>query len=459
MSDTIAAISTAMGEAGIGIVRMSGKESINIANRLFKGKKVDRLDENHNRRLVYGHIVDPKNDQLIDEVLIAYMKEPYTYTRENMVEIYCHGGIISVRKILDLTLENGARLAEPGEFTKRAFLNGRLDLAQSEAVIDLIRAKTDKSYEVSLGQLEGNLSKKIKEIREILLGMMAHIEASIDFPDEDIEEVTYEELEESANRVYQEIERLLETADRGKILRDGLNTVILGKPNVGKSSLLNAILRENRAIVTDIPGTTRDIIEEYVNIDGIPLKIVDTAGIRTTEDVVEKIGVDRAREMVDRADLIIAVFDASNDLTEEDYHIIDIVKDKRAIVLLNKTDLPNKFDEGTLKSLIPNRDIIVTSILKGIGIDQLEDAIKDMFYKGDLQVESDILVTNVRHKNQLIKAKKNIEDGINGIRSNMPLDCIEVDIKDCWDNLGEISGDTVGEDILDRIFSDFCIGK
>ena len=216
MSDTIAAISTAMGEAGIGIVRMSGKESINIANRLFKGKKVDRLDENHNRRLVYGHIVDPKNDQLIDEVLIAYMKEPYTYTRENMVEIYCHGGIISVRKILDLTLENGARLAEPGEFTKRAFLNGRLDLAQSEAVIDLIRAKTDKSYEVSLGQLEGNLSKKIKEIREILLGMIAHIEASIDFPDEDIEEVTYEELEESANRVYQEIERLLETADRGK---------------------------------------------------------------------------------------------------------------------------------------------------------------------------------------------------------------------------------------------------
>lgn len=459
MSDTIAAISTAIGEAGIGIVRMSGKESLDIANKLFKGKKIEKLTESYNRRLVYGHIIDPKNSEIIDEVLIAFMKEPYTYTRENMVEIYCHGGIIPVRRILDLVLEYGSRLAEPGEFTKRAFLNGRLDLAQSEAVIDLIRAKTDKSYKVSLDQLEGNLSKKIEEIRNILLEMIAHIEASIDFPEEDIEEITYEELEEKGRIVYEKIGKLLQTADRGKILRDGLNAVILGKPNVGKSSLLNAILRENRAIVTNIPGTTRDIIEEYVNIDGIPLKVIDTAGIRTTDDIVEKIGVDRAKEMVDKADLIIAVFDASNELTEEDYQIIDIVKNRKSIVLLNKTDLPNKYDENLLKELIPDKEIIVTSIISGIGIDRLENAIKKMFYSGNLLVESDILITNLRHKNQLIKAKKNIEEGINGITSNMPLDCIEVDIKNCWKNLGEISGDTVGEDILDKIFSEFCIGK
>ncbi len=459
MSDTIAAISTAIGEAGIGIVRMSGKKSIHIANRLFKSKRIENLRDGENRKLIYGHIIDPKNNEIIDEVLIAYMQEPYTYTRENMVEIYCHGGIISVKKILELVLENGSRLAEPGEFTKRAFLNGRLDLAQSEAVIDMIRAKTDRSFQVSLDQLEGSLSNKVRKIRDLLLEIIAHIEVSIDFPDEDVEEVTYEELEEKARLVNREIDRLLETSDRGKILRDGLSTVILGKPNVGKSSLLNAILRENRAIVTNIPGTTRDIIEEYVNIDGIPLKIVDTAGIRATDDLVEKIGVDRAREMVDKADLIIAVFDASDNLTDEDFQIIDIIKERKSIVLLNKTDLPSEYDEDYLKKLLPDKEIIVTSIISGVGIGRLEQAIKDMFYRGNLEIESDVIVTNLRHKNQLIKARKNIEDGLNGIISNVPLDCIEVDIKNCWENLGEISGDTVGEDILDKIFSEFCIGK
>ncbi|HSH34925.1 tRNA uridine-5-carboxymethylaminomethyl(34) synthesis GTPase MnmE [Schnuerera sp.] len=459
MSDTIAAISTAIGEAGIGIVRMSGKASINIANKLFKGKKIEKLTNGENRKLIYGHIIDLENNEIIDEVLIAYMKAPYTYTREDMVEIYCHGGIISVKKILELVLKNGSRLAEPGEFTKRAFLNGRLDLAQSEAVIDMIRAKTDKSFQVSLDQLEGSLSDKVRKIREILLEMIAHIEASIDFPDDDVEDVAYEELEKKAKLVENEINKLLKTSDRGKILRDGLNTVILGKPNVGKSSLLNAILRENRAIVTNIPGTTRDIIEEYVNIDGIPLKIVDTAGIRTTEDLVEKIGVDKAREMVDKADLIIAVFDASDDITEEDYQIIDIIKKKRSIVLLNKSDLPSEYDENYLKKLLPDKEIIVTSIIKGLGIDRLEQVIKDMFYKGNIDVESDVIITNVRHKNQLLKAKKNIEEGLESIISNIPLDCIEVDIKSCWENLGEISGDTIGEDILDKIFSEFCIGK
>lgn len=456
---TIAAISTAVGEAGIGIVRISGKKALEIGNAIFRGSKVGQIDEKYNRKLVYGHIIDNKNNQLVDEVLISYMKGPYTYTREDMVEVYCHGGIISVRNVLNLILNNGARLAEPGEFTKRAFLNGRLDLSQAEAVIDMIRAKTDKSFEASLDQLEGSLSKKINEIRNILLEMIAHVEVSIDFPDEDIEDITYHDLEKSGYRVKEEIEMLLSTADRGRILRDGLNTVILGKPNVGKSSLLNAVLGENRAIVTDIPGTTRDIIEEYVNIDGIPLRIIDTAGIRDTEDIVEQIGVDRAKESVEKADLIIAIFDASKELSVEDYKIIELIKDKKSLVLLNKTDLPIKYNESQLKKLINNKEIITTSIISGLGVDVLEKSIKSMFYSGEIEIYSDTIVTNIRHKNQLIKALENISHVIEDIRSNIPIDCIEVDLKNCWENLGEISGDTIGEDILDKIFSEFCIGK
>ncbi len=459
MSDTIAAISTAVGEAGIGIVRLSGKNAINIGNKIFKGSKIKELIESDNRKLTYGHIIDRENEQIIDEVLIVYMKEPYTYTRENMVEIYCHGGIIPVRKTLELLLRNGARLAEPGEFTKRAFLNGRLDLSQAEAVIDIIRSKTDKSFQVSLDQLEGSLSNEIKKIQDILLNMIAHIEVSIDFPDEDVEDITFEELEKQGKDVSDRIKRLLSTADRGKILRDGINTVILGKPNVGKSSLLNAILRENRAIVTDIPGTTRDIIEEYVNIDGIPLKIIDTAGIRETEDAVEKIGVDRAKKTLEDADLIIAVFDASRELTEEDYEIINLIKERKSLVLLNKTDLPSKYTVDFLEGLISNKNVITTSITEGIGVDILEKSIKDMFYSGEIQSDSTVVVTNIRHKNQLEKALINIESALEDIKLQVPLDCIEVDLRDCWENLGEISGDTIGEDILDKIFSEFCIGK
>lgn len=459
MGNAIAAISTAMGEAGIGIVRISGRDAITIGSKIFKGKKQANSEEWENKKLTYGHIVDPKNDEIIDEVLIAFMKEPTTYTRENMVEIYCHGGIISVKKILELVLANGARLAEPGEFTKIAFLNGRLDLSQAEAVIDIIKAKTDESFKVSLNQLEGSISNKVKEIRENLLEMIAHVEASIDFPEEDIEDISYKELEKKAENVQEQIEKLLETADRGKILRDGLNTLILGKPNVGKSSLLNAILRENRAIVTNIPGTTRDIIEEYVNIDGIPLKMIDTAGIRETEDLVEKMGVDRAKEKIDQADLIIAIFDASEEITEEDRHIIELIENKKSIVLLNKSDLPNKYDEKELKELFPNNDIITTSITKGLGIDMLEQKIKDLFYTGELEVENQAIITNMRHKDQLIKANENIKNVLEAVVINVPLDCIEVDIKSCWENLGEISGDTIGEGILDRVFSEFCIGK
>jgi tRNA modification GTPase len=289
--------------------------------------------------------------------------------------------------------------------------------------------------------------------------MIAHVEVSIDFPDQDVEEITYDELKDSANKIKEEIERLLATSDRGKILREGLNTVILGKPNVGKSSLLNAILRENRAIVTDIPGTTRDIIEEYVNIDGIPLRIIDTAGIRDTDDIVEQIGVDRAKQTVLDADLIIAVFDASRKLSDEDHQIIDLIKDKKTIVILNKTDLPSKYDEDYFKSILNDKEIIIASITSGIGLENLEKSIKNMFYDGEVQINSDTLVTNIRHKDQLIKSLDNINNAIDDINMNVPIDCIEVDLKDCWENLGEISGDTIGEDILDKIFSEFCIGK
>ena len=457
MEDTIAAISTAVGEAGIGIVRMSGKNSLEIANEVFIGEKIESLNVAENRKLVYGHIVD--RDKKIDEVLIAKMKAPFTYTKEDMVEIYCHGGIISVKKVLELLLRKGARLSEPGEFTKRAFLNGRLDLSQAEAVIDIIKSKTDKSFEVSLNQLEGSLSKKIEDIRKIVLEMVAHVEVSIDFPEEDIEDITFDDLLESANTIKDSIKKLLSTADRGKILRDGLNTIILGKPNVGKSSLLNAVLRENRAIVTDIPGTTRDVIEEYVNIDGIPLKIVDTAGIRNTDDLVEKIGVDIAKKKVEESDLVIGVFDISRELDEEDYEIIKLIENKNAIIILNKTDLPSKYEGNTIRERLRDKEIIETSINKGIGLESLENSIKNMFYSGEIEIESDLMVTNMRHKNQLEKALENIESAILDIENKIPLDCIEVDLKNCWENLGEISGDTISEDILDKIFSEFCIGK
>lgn len=456
---TIAAISTAVGEAGIGIVRISGKKSLDIANKIFKGKIVENLNEKNNRKLVYGHIVDDEKNQIVDEVLIAFMKAPNTYTREDMVEIYCHGGIISVRKVLELVIKKGARLAEAGEFTKKAFLNGRLDLSQAEAVIDMIKSKTDKSFETSLDQLEGSLSNKINEIRNILLEMVAHVEVSIDFPDQDIEEVTYEDLEKSGLKVKTEIEKLIKTFDKGKILRDGLNTVILGKPNVGKSSLLNAVLRENRAIVTDIPGTTRDIIEEYINIDGIPLKIIDTAGIRITEDIVEKIGVDKAKGTINSADLVIAVFDISKELTPEDYEIINLTRKKKSIVLLNKTDLEPKYDIQYLKNLVGDKKIITTSIAKGVGIEELENAIKDIVYSGEVEIESDAMITNVRHKDLLEKSLETISQAINDIKYSVPIDCIEVDLKNTWEYLGGISGDTIDEDILDKIFAEFCIGK
>ncbi|HZX21269.1 MAG TPA: tRNA uridine-5-carboxymethylaminomethyl(34) synthesis GTPase MnmE [Clostridia bacterium] len=459
LDDTIAAIATAPGEAGIGIVRISGEKSIEIADKIFKSKENKRLSRYKPRRITYGYIIDPNKKEKIDEVLVSYMKSPSTYTREDTVEINCHGGMISVKKILELVLQSGARIADPGEFTKRAFLNGRIDLAQAEAIMDLVSAKTEKGFDVALNQLEGFLSKEVSEIRKRLLEMLAHIEVSIDFAEEDIDEITLNTLLESSSEIEKNIQKLLDTSHTGKIIREGLSTVIVGKPNVGKSSLLNALIRESRAIVTDVPGTTRDIIEEHFSIKGIPLRLIDTAGIRETEDIVERIGVERSKGLFNLADLIIVVLDASGDLTKEDLEIIDLIGSKKALIIINKTDLPQKLNVDEVKDIIKDKDIIEISILENIGIEKIEDALVNMVYQGEVKAKDSMLVTNVRHKNALERALKSIKDGIKAIKEQLPLDFIEVDIRDTWEALGEITGDTVGEDLLDHIFENFCIGK
>lgn len=459
VSDTIAAISTAPGEAGIGIVRMSGDQAFSIIEELFDSSSGKDFFNLKNRTISHGFIIDPKTNNKIDEVLISKMQSPNTYTREDIVEINCHGGTLAVKRILELLLRNGASLAEPGEFTKRAFLNGRIDLSQAEAVIDLITAKTDKGMDVAFEQLDGSLSSKIIEIRESIINMLAHIEASIDYPEYDIEEVTYDTLLKQAQEVSDKIQKLLDTADTGKILREGLSTVIIGKPNVGKSSLLNALLKEGRAIVTDVPGTTRDIIEDYINIKGIPLRIVDTAGIRETEDVIEKIGVDKSKELIEQADLILFILDISSELSKEDEILIELLKDKKAIVLFNKTDLEPALIIDKLKEHFKDKSIIEISALKGEGLDKLEEEIVEMVYGGQVSAGDTGLVSNIRHKNLLESAANSANITIETIRDNLPLELISVDLKDCWDLLGQVTGDTIAEDIIDQIFANFCIGK
>lgn len=457
IDDTIAAIATAPGEGGIGIIRISGEKSLQVANSIFKSISGKKIEEYNTRTLIYGHIVD--NDKVIDEVLVAFMKGPNSYTTEDVIEINCHGGFISVKKILELILSKDVRLADQGEFTKRAFLNGRIDLAQAEAIIDVINAKTDMAHTVAQSQLEGSLSKKIKDLRFNVTEILAQITVSLDFPDEDVEHITYNTLKEKTIDLQKEINKLYDTSESGKILRDGLKTVIVGKPNVGKSSLLNAILGENRAIVTDIPGTTRDVIEEFVNIKGIPLKIVDTAGIRETEDVVERIGVEKSREFFSAADLSIVVLDSSRSLDPEDIEILESVQPNKTIVLLNKTDLDRVIDLDKIKEYIAEENIIEISALQHEGIEKIHDKIEEMVFAGTVRNSSDLVVTNSRHKDALYKAKQSIEDALNAIESYMPLDFVEVDFKNIWDYLGYINGDTVTEDLLDTIFSNFCIGK
>ena len=456
-NETIAAISTANGEAGIGIVRMSGDDSVKIADKIFTSVSKKSLFDIENRKMAYGHIYD--GDKLVDEVLIVKMLAPHTYTREDVVEIYCHGGIISVRKILNLLLDKGAVLAERGEFTKRAFLNGRLDLTQAEAVIDIIKSKSDLSYDMSIKQLEGSLKGKLDEVKDDLISISSLIVANIDFPEDEIEEATYDKLRSYTEDALEIVEKLLENSNRGMLLRDGINTIILGKPNVGKSTLLNKLLRFDKAIVTDVAGTTRDIISDYINLDGILLKLTDTAGIRDTKDLVEKIGVDRAKSEIDSADLIIAIFDGSRKIDQDDYEIIDLIKNKKSIIIFNKDDLDQAVSEEEIEKLIDGKDYLRTSMQDAQDISKIEDIIKDMFFEGEISTTSDVYINNVRHIRALETTKKALLDVIEDINNEMFLDLMEVNVNNALMSLGEITGKTNTEDILDRVFSEFCIGK
>lgn len=457
--ETISAVATAAGEGGIGIIRISGNKASTILDKIFKAKNCIKTADLESHKMTYGYIIDPEQQKKIDEVLVAIMRGPNSYTREDVVEIHCHGGVVPLKNILALTLRYGARLAEPGEFTKRAFLNGRLDLAQAEAVIDIIRAKTDASLRMALGHLEGALSGKIRGLRDGVLAMIANLEATIDFPEEDIEELTALDVKRAVHEVVGEIDHLLATKETGRILREGLETVIIGKPNVGKSSLLNALLREKRAIVTDIPGTTRDVIEEFVNIRGIPLKIVDTAGIRETADIVEKLGVEKAREYISTADLILVLLDASRPLSVEDREVLALLPGRQAIVLINKSDLPILLNMDEVHTYVAEEQIIKISVIEAKGLAELEQMLVDRVYSGQVQEKEGAFINNLRQANLLEQAKEHLMAVVETINNDMPPDCIVVDLRDAWDKLGEITGDTVGEDIIDQIFTKFCIGK
>jgi len=455
--DTITAISTAIGEGGISIVRVSGENALNIAGRIFKGKNNKELSSIEPYTMRYGHIMEFGGNDIVDEVLISYMKGPRSFTAEDTVEINCHGGVVATNKVLENVIKAGARLAEPGEFTKRAFLNGRIDLSQAEAVIDIIRAKTEMSMKSAVLQAGGNISAAVREMREKLLGLIAHIEATVDYPEEDLEEITAMQVSKQLEEIVERLSFAIETAEEGKILRDGISTVIAGKPNVGKSSLLNSLLMENRAIVTDVPGTTRDVIEEYINIKGIPVKIVDTAGIRETEDVVEKIGVRKSYEKIEEADLVILLLDTSKPIEDEDREIIGKIKGKKYIVLLNKVDIDEKIDVKEIEGLDPEY-IINTSITKGIGIEKLKDAIQNLFFHGKIKA-NDLMVTNMRHKEAMMAAKESCMQAMSALKGTEAIDLASIDIRDAWYSLGQITGDTMDEDIIDKIFSEFCLGK
>ncbi|MED1219876.1 tRNA uridine-5-carboxymethylaminomethyl(34) synthesis GTPase MnmE [Bacillus paralicheniformis] len=458
--NTIAAISTPMGEGAIAIVRMSGPEALAIADKVYKGPRGKRLSSVDSHTINYGHIVDPETEKVVEEVMVSVLKAPKTFTREDIVEINCHGGIVTVNQVLQLVLREGARLAEPGEFTKRAFLNGRIDLSQAEAVMDLIRAKTDRAMNVAMNQMEGRLSSLIKRLRAEILETLAHVEVNIDYPEyDDVEEMTHKMLIEKATKVKKEIEALLTTSEQGKILREGISTVIIGRPNVGKSSLLNSLVHETKAIVTDIPGTTRDVIEEYVNVRGVPLRLVDTAGIRETEDIVERIGVERSRQVLKEADLILLVLNYSETLSEEDIKLFEATKGMDIIVIVNKTDLEQRLDLDRVRELAGNQPVVTTSLLKEEGIDELEEAIQSLFFTGTIESGDLTYVSNTRHISLLHEAKRAITDALEGIENDVPIDMVQIDLTRCWEVLGEIIGDAVHESLIDQLFSQFCLGK
>ena len=458
--NTIAAIATATGTGGIGIVRMSGKDCFNILKKIFipKNKNID-VENVPGYTIKYGYIIDTATGEKIDEVLVSFFRSPKSYTAENMCEINSHGGTVVERKILEQCLLNGAEIATPGEFTKRAFLNGRIDLSQAESVIDIINAKTDMEAQASVNQLDGKLSKHIHYIQNKLLDMMADIEASIDYPEYDIEEVTNNKAKLILTEIKTDLEKLENSFKEGKLLREGIKTVIVGKPNAGKSSLLNVILDEDRAIVSEYAGTTRDTIEEFVKIRDIPIQLIDTAGIRKAEDTIEAIGVEKAIQLIQKADLIIAIFDSSQKLDKEDYEILKLIENKKCIILLNKCDLSEK-NEETIKYMSNLKKTVITaSMKKKTGIENLYDSIEKLFKLNEIDLNSEVILTNVRHKNQVHKAKESLERAINSIELQMPIDIIAVDIKQCLEDLGTITGDNVSEDIINEIFSKFCLGK
>ena len=451
--DTIAAISTPLGEGAIGIVRLSGTDSFAIAQKIFKGKNLQKVASH---TLNYGHIVDPDKDEILDEVMVGAMRSPKTFTREDIIEINTHGGIAVTNEILQLVIREGARLAEPGEFTKRAFLNGRVDLTQAEAVMDIIRAKTDKAMNIAVKQLDGSLSDLINNTRQEILNTLAQVEVNIDYPEyDDVEEATTEIIREKTTEFEALLTNLLKTARRGKILREGISTAIIGRPNVGKSSLLNNLLREEKAIVTDIEGTTRDVIEEYVNINGVPLKLVDTAGIRETEDIVEQIGVERSKKALKEADLVLLVLNASEPLTDQDRQLLEISKESNRIILLNKVDLPEKIEIDQLPE-----DYIKISVLKNQNIDQIEDRINALFFENAGLVEQDATyLSNARHISLIEKAVESLQAVNEGLALGMPVDLLQVDLTRTWEILGEITGDAAPDELITQLFSQFCLGK
>ncbi len=454
---TIAAISTAPGVGGIGIIRLSGEETFNIIEKIFVPK--NKSKEIKGYTIKYGNIINPKTNEILDEVLVSYFIKPHSYTMENMCEINSHGGNIVMQNILEVCLANGAELAEPGEFTKRAFLNGRIDLSQAESIIDIINSKTKKESKASLKQLEGFLSKKIKNIRKEIMDVMVYIEADIDYPEYDIEEVTEKKVENMLKLIEKELINLKNTFDNGKIIKDGINVAIIGKPNAGKSSLLNALLKEERAIVSRYKGTTRDSIEELMNIEGIPIKIIDTAGIREASDEVEKIGIERAKEIADNADLLIAIFDISANIDEEDIEIIDLIKDKKAIIVLNKIDLVqnNIIIDSRISNL--NKKIIKISALNKNGVEKISETIVDMFKINEINLDDEIIVTNTRHKNLINKAINSTVNAKISLENKMPMDIVAIEIKNILEDLGEITGEDVSENIINEIFAKFCLGK
>lgn len=455
--DTIAAIATSVGQSGISIIRVSGEKALPIVSKIFVGKNNKKLDNILSYTMRYGYITEYNTTEKLDEVIISYMKGPKSFTAEDTVEINCHGGVVVTNRILEEVIKAGARIAEPGEFTKRAFLNGRIDLSQAEAVIDIINAKTDLSIKSAVSQSQGKLYMEISKLRDDLLEIIANIEATVDYPEEDLEEITAEKAGENVSQILYRIENLINSADEGKIIREGLNTVIVGKPNVGKSSLMNALLSEKRAIVTEIPGTTRDVIEEYINLDGIPIKIVDTAGIRETEDIVERIGVQKSKEKINEADLIIFMLDTSRLLDEEDKEIIEYIKDKKYIVLLNKSDLENRFQYKELE-MLDKENLLETSTITGMGLEELKFKIKDMFFSGNVDVK-DLMITNTRHKQALIKSSESLNAALVALKNTLSIDLASIDIRNAWTFLGEITGQSVQENIIDKIFQKFCIGK